>query len=53
MMRPEGLLRGHLKVLDSIRGREYHFFVKGGTDSELNGREIRAARKSKSLYPDT
>jgi len=25
--------------------------VKGGTDSELNGREIRAARKSKSLYP--
>jgi hypothetical protein len=51
MIWPDGLRRGHLHVLDIETGREYPFLVKGGTDSELNGREIRAARKSKSLYP--
>jgi hypothetical protein len=33
--------------LTSIRGWEYHLFVKGGTNSELNRREGRAAQKSK------
>ena len=50
MIRPDGLCRGHLYVLDIETRRKYPFHVKGGTDSDLNGREIRTARKSKSLY---
>jgi hypothetical protein len=30
-------------------GQEYPFLVKGGTDSDLNGRNRRVARKSKPL----
>jgi hypothetical protein len=33
----------------SIRGQNYHLFVMDGTDSELNGRDRRLARKSKFL----
>jgi hypothetical protein len=51
MIRPVGLRRGHLHVLDIETRREYPFHVKGGADSALKGREIRAARKNKSLYP--
>ena len=36
---------------DTYKRRKYRFHVKGGTDSELKGKEIRAGRKSKSLYP--
>jgi len=35
--------------LTFISGREYHFFVKGGLDSELKGSVSRAERKSKFL----
>jgi hypothetical protein len=51
MIRPDGLRRGHLHVLDIETRREYAFHLKGGTDSDLNGVDRRVARKSKSLYP--
>ena len=37
--------------LTSTGSREYPFLVKGGTDSELNGRERRVARKSEFPLP--
>jgi hypothetical protein len=51
--------QGELKIAEGRPGscrntqklRKYRFYVKGGTDSEFKGEEIRAARKSKSLYP--
>jgi len=43
-------LRGHFLFLTSICDRDYPFLMKGGTDSELNGRDCRVARKSKFLY---
>jgi hypothetical protein len=36
-------------MLTSIGGRKYTFLVKGDTDSDLNGRNHRVARKSKCL----
>jgi len=35
--------------LTSIRSREYPFIVKTGADSDINGKESRATRKSKPL----
>jgi hypothetical protein len=34
---PEGLLRRHLRVLTSIRSRDYPLGARGGIDSELFG----------------
>jgi len=45
MIRLDGLLGSHLKVLDSIRFREYPFFAMGSIDSTLNGSVCRAAKK--------
>ena len=49
MIWPDGLFRGKFLVLDSIRDWIYHLFVMGSVDSELYGRECRAAYKSKLL----
>jgi hypothetical protein len=51
MIWPDGLRRGHSLVLTSIGSREYPFLVKGGADSELNGREIRATQKANPYTP--
>jgi hypothetical protein len=44
--------RAHLTTiflfLTSTRGRDYHFFVKGGNDSELNAGKVVQRRKAKS-----
>lgn len=37
--------------LTSMRSRDYHSFVMGGTESELNERENRAAQKRNFLFP--
>jgi len=47
--RPAGLFRGKFFILDSIRVRDYHFFVMGNIDSELNGRENASPKKRKVL----
>jgi len=41
----------HFACLTSILGKEYHFFVMGGIDSELEKSESRAAQKTKPLSP--
>jgi hypothetical protein len=46
---PPASFVGKFFVLDSIRVREYHFFVMRDIDSELNGRENASPKKRKVL----
>jgi len=41
--RPDSLVPTNFLFLTSIDGQEYPFLVKGGTDSNLNGRDRRVA----------
>ena len=54
IVRPEGfripaLFAAIFLFLTPIREREYHFFVMGGIDYELNGRENASPKKRKVL----